>query len=81
MHQLLALFACTQVPCEWALKRPIDNAKAKDWAFFRLEPQEGTLEPDQRLNVRVVFTPVLGRESAYNQVGMRAGCSHRRCGT
>jgi hydrocephalus-inducing protein len=26
------------------------------------------LEPDQRLNVRVIFTPVLGRDTSYSQV-------------
>lgn len=24
-----------QVPCEWVVKKPIESAKAKDWAFFR----------------------------------------------
>ena len=57
-----------QVPCEWSVKRPIESSKAKDWAFFSVEPPEGTLEPDQRINVRVIFTPVLGRETPYLQV-------------
>ena len=32
-----------------------------------MEPSEGTLEPDQKLNLRVIFTPVLHRESPYSQ--------------
>ena len=57
-----------QVPCEWGLKRPLEASKAKDWAFFSVEPSEGVLEPDQKVNVKVVFTPVLGREAPYIQV-------------
>lgn len=57
-----------QVPCEWSVKMPIEASKAKDWAYFVLEPPEGVLEPDQKLNVRVIFTPVLGREAIYQQV-------------
>ena len=62
------------------MKRPIESSKAKDWAFFSVEPPEGTLEPDQRINVRVIFTPVLGREAPYLQVceGYWAG-RHRTC--
>ena len=62
-----------QVPCDWCVKLPIEASKAKDWAFFAVEPPEGVLEPDQRLNVRVIFTPVLGREAPYQQVLRRAG--------
>ena len=57
-----------QVPCEWTVKRPVEASKAKDWAYFSVEPPEGVLEPDQKVNVKVVFTPVLGRESPYVQV-------------
>ena len=57
-----------QVPCEWSVKRPIEASKAKDWAFFVVEPPEGVLEPDQKINVKVIFTPVLGREAPYLQV-------------
>lgn len=63
-----------QVPCEWGVKRPIEASKAKDWAFFTVDPPEGVLEPDQKINVRVIFTPVLGRETPYLQVrGQRCG--------
>lgn len=42
-----------QVPCEYAIKRPAEVIKAKDWQFFTCEPAEGTLEPDQRVNLQV----------------------------
>lgn len=65
----LQLHNYKQVPCEWAIKRPVEASKAKDWGFFRVEPSEGLLEPDQKLNVKVVFTPVMGRQAPYLQVG------------
>ena len=64
----LQLHNYKQVPCEWSLKRPLEASKSKDWAFFVVEPPEGVLEPDQKVNVRVIFTPVLGREAPYLQV-------------
>ncbi|GIL73964.1 hypothetical protein Vretifemale_3957, partial [Volvox reticuliferus] len=56
-----------QVPCEFSIKRPAEVIKAKDWQFFVCEPSEGTLEPDQRLNLKVMFTPILNREAPYTQ--------------
>ncbi|EFJ42226.1 hypothetical protein VOLCADRAFT_67248 [Volvox carteri f. nagariensis] len=56
-----------QVPCEFSIKRPAEVIKAKDWQFFVCEPSEGTLEPDQRLNLKVIFTPVLNRDAPYSQ--------------
>lgn len=44
-----------QVPCEWAVKRPAEELKCRDWGFFSVEPSEGLLEPDQKLNVAVSF--------------------------
>lgn len=32
---VLQLTNTKQVPCEWAVKRPIEGHKAKDWQFFR----------------------------------------------
>eukprot|EP00798_Chlamydomonas_sp_ICE-L_P006741 gene6741-3411_t len=57
-----------QVPCEWQVKRPVENTKAKDWSYFRCEPSEGVLEPDQRLGIKVIFTPVMNRDAPYSQV-------------
>ena len=31
----LQLHNYKQVPCDWIVKRPVENSKAKDWAFFR----------------------------------------------
>ncbi len=56
-----------QVPCEWSVKCPVEASKCRDWAFFSLEPSEGVLEPGEKLNARVVFTPALGRELPYSQ--------------
>ena len=42
-----------QVPCEWAVKRPVEVTKTRDWQFFVCEPSEGVLEPDQRVNMKV----------------------------
>jgi hydrocephalus-inducing protein len=56
------------VPCEWSVKKPVEASKCKDWTFFTMEPFEGVLEPNEKLNVKVIFTPVLGRETPYLQV-------------
>lgn len=50
------------VPAEWGVSQPLEASKTKDWNFFRLEPSEGVLPPGERLNVRVIFTPVMGRK-------------------
>ncbi|KAG2489301.1 hypothetical protein HYH03_012133 [Edaphochlamys debaryana] len=56
-----------QVPCEYQVRKPAEVIKAKDWQFFSCDPPEGTLEPDQRVNLKVVFTPILNRDAPYNQ--------------
>lgn len=35
---------------------------------FRCEPSEGILEPGQRLNMKVIFQPLLKQEGPYNEV-------------
>ncbi|KXZ49496.1 hypothetical protein GPECTOR_21g722 [Gonium pectorale] len=57
-----------QVPCDFAIKKPVEVIKAKDWQFFTCEPSEGTLEPDQRMQLKVIFTPILNRDAPYIQV-------------
>jgi hydrocephalus-inducing protein len=55
-----------EVPAEWCVKRPaVDSPKLRDWAFFATEPAEGSLEPGATAKLKVVFTPVLGREQPY----------------
>lgn len=52
-----------EVPAEWSIKRPaVDSPKLRDWGLFVPEPAEGTLEPGARVNVKVTFTPTLGRD-------------------
>lgn len=41
----------------------------------RFEPSEGVLEPGQKLNMRVVFTPVMNRDTPYSQVRYPTPCS------
>lgn len=54
------------VPAEWSVKRPaVDSPKLRDWAFFAAEPVEGTLEPGATAQLRVLFTPALGRDAPY----------------
>lgn len=56
-----------EVPAEWSIKKPaVDSPKLKDWAFFTAEPAEGMLEPGSSANVKVTFTPVLGRDTPYS---------------
>ena len=56
-----------KVPAEWSVKRPaVDSPKLRDWAYFVSQPAEGTLEPGGRTNIRVVFTPQLGRDAPYS---------------
>ncbi len=42
-----------QVPAEFSIKKPAEVIKAKDWQFFACEPLEGTVEPEQKLNLKV----------------------------
>lgn len=35
---------------------------------LRFEPSEGVLEPGQKLNMRVLFTPIMNRDTPYSQV-------------
>lgn len=42
-----------QVVCEWAIKKPMEATKGKDWEFFRFEPQEGCLDPEGTAVVKV----------------------------
>lgn len=45
------------VPTDWELKRPTGSAQTKDLAYFRLEPDSGTLQPGERVIVKAIFTP------------------------
>jgi len=47
------------VASEWAFKKPMTNAK--DLSFFKFSPPSGTLQPGERANVSVEFTPREGR--------------------
>jgi hypothetical protein len=56
-----------EVPAEWSIKRPaVDSPKLRDWGLFVPEPAEGCLEPGASVNVKVTFTPTLGRELPYS---------------
>jgi hydrocephalus-inducing protein len=56
-----------EVPADWTIKRPaVDSPKLRDWGFFVPEPAEGTLEPGATTKLKVLFTPILGRELAYS---------------
>lgn len=55
-----------EVPAEWTIKRPaVDSPKLRDWGCFVPEPAEGTLEPGATAKLKVLFTPILGREMPY----------------
>lgn len=45
------------VPAEWGVKRHPDAAHSKDWGYFACEPATGTLQPGERINMEVTFTP------------------------
>lgn len=55
-----------EVPAEWSIKRPaVDSPKLRDWGCFVPEPAEGVLDPGATTKLKVLFTPVLGREMPY----------------
>ena len=54
-----------EVPATWTLKKPMEASK--DWAYFKCEPDQGTLMPGESQNVAVTFCPVQNREEPYLQ--------------
>lgn len=38
---VLQLHNHRQVPCEWAIRMPIENSRNRDWGFFRWEGMGG----------------------------------------
>lgn len=55
-----------EVPAEWCIKRPaVDSPKLRDWGCFVAEPSEGTLEAGATNKLKVMFTPIPGREMPY----------------
>lgn len=56
-----------EVPADWSIKRPaVDSPKLRDWDCFVPKPAEGTLEPGATAKLKVVFTPIMGRELPYS---------------
>ena len=53
------LWNTSPVVSEWSFKKPLTNAK--DLSFFKFSPSSGTLQPGERVNVAVEFTPREGR--------------------
>jgi hypothetical protein len=51
------LFNPNGVPAEWAVKKHPDAANSRDWGYFACEPALGTLQPGERTNMEVKFTP------------------------
>jgi hydrocephalus-inducing protein len=43
------------VPAEWQVRKPIQGAG--DWDFFKAEPESGVIQPSDRVNVQISFTP------------------------
>lgn len=55
-----------EVPAEWSIKKPaVDSPKLKDWSFFVSDPAEDVLEPGTAVNVKITFTPAMGRDAPY----------------
>lgn len=50
---MLKLTNPKEVACEWAIRKPMEATKGKDWEFFRFEPQEGCLDPEGTAVVKV----------------------------
>ena len=40
-------------PAEWQVKAPLEAGGAKDWDYFKCEPDEGILAPGQKLFMKV----------------------------
>ena len=53
------------VPCDWTVKKPMEGDS--NWQYFECQPNSGVLPPGESTNVKVVFTPVGGREKLYTQ--------------
>jgi hydrocephalus-inducing protein len=43
------------VPAEWQVRRPIQGAG--DWDFFKAQQESGVIQPGDRVNVQISFTP------------------------
>ena len=54
-----------EVPASWTLKKPMEACK--DWAYFKCQPDQGTLMPGESQNVAVTFCPAQNREDPYLQ--------------
>lgn len=54
-----------EVPVEWSVRKPTEGVQ--DWSFFNCSPDSGVIAPGERLNIRVMFTPIKGREKPYMQ--------------
>ena len=51
----IQLFNPGCVPAEWQVRKPIQGAG--DWDFFKAEPDFGVIQPADRVNVQISFTP------------------------
>eukprot|EP00232_Nephroselmis_pyriformis_P008175 CAMPEP_0182895474 /NCGR_PEP_ID=MMETSP0034_2-20130328/25702_1 /TAXON_ID=156128 /ORGANISM="Nephroselmis pyriformis, Strain CCMP717" /LENGTH=2117 /DNA_ID=CAMNT_0025029307 /DNA_START=132 /DNA_END=6482 /DNA_ORIENTATION=- len=55
----------TPVVTEWRVQRPMEGAK--DWGYFTVRPNQGILQPDQKMHLQVEFQPVPDRAESYSQ--------------
>ena len=51
-----------QASADWEVQAPTEEAA--DWACFACEPEQGTLQPDERVRVQVTFKPSAERPYA-----------------
>ena len=42
-----------EVPAEWQVKAPLEAGGAKDWAYFKAQPEQGVLPPGQKVLLKV----------------------------
>ena len=42
-----------EVPADWQVKAPLEAGGAKDWAYFKAQPEQGVLPPGQKVLLKV----------------------------
>ena len=50
---MVALHNPREVTAEWQVKAPLEAGGAKDWSFFKAEPDQGVLPPGQKILLKV----------------------------
>jgi len=69
------LYNPKDVPADWQVRKPME--KVRDWAFFSVTPNSGTLQPGDRVNVQMMFEPGAARNEYAQDIPIKISQNKR----